>query len=241
MKKYSVLMLLAVASPLWAQTVTPAVGAGTLLEQQRRLNPPIPLQSTESGVVPSVLLPGEEVPRLFSSDTGAQTTVLRFDVQGNTLIEPEVAQLTLAPWIGHPVSLADLRQATSTLESLYRQRGWLARVSLPGQDITDGTVRFNVNESRLGRIVLRSSDSPIGVDLTARIQALLVQHLPTGKPLDLSALERALLLADAFTFLGERPSLREWFGIAMVAGVRAASLGSNRLFEGRRRGACPRL
>ena len=173
MKKYSVLMLLAVASPLWAQTVTPAVGAGTLLEQQRRLNPPIPLQSTESGVVPSVLLPGEEVPRLFSSDTGAQTTVLRFDVQGNTLIEPEVAQLTLAPWIGHPVSLADLRQATSTLESLYRQRGWLARVSLPGQDITDGTVRFNVNESRLGRIVLRSSDSPIGVDLTARIQALL--------------------------------------------------------------------
>nr|WP_315186794.1 ShlB/FhaC/HecB family hemolysin secretion/activation protein [uncultured Albidiferax sp.] len=185
-------LFLGTIPPLWAQTTAvPPPNAGTLLEQQRRLSPPALPQPPGPGVLPAAPVPP-------GTDTGASrlTTVLRFQVDGSTLVESAAIQNVLSPWLNRPVSLADLRQATAAVEDLYRQCGWLARVSLPGQDITDGTVRFAVTESRLGRIVLQPGDTPLGPVLTARVQALLEYHLPAGQPLRLPALERALLLAN---------------------------------------------
>lgn len=194
MRKTSVplVLLLATVTPLWAQTapVSPP-NAGTLLEQQRRQRPPAQPQAVEPGVLPANPTP---LPEPVGAD--GLTTVQRFQLEGGSLVESAAIQSVLSPWLQRPVSLADLRRATAAVEALYRQRGWLARVSLPGQDITDGTVRLLITESRLGRIVLQQSEPPLGVALTARVQALLAQQLPQGQPLGMPALERALLLAD---------------------------------------------
>ncbi len=190
------LLVAGMVSPLWAQNVMPPVGAGTLLEQQRRLNPAQAPQAVEPGGVTSEAVPAPDAQRPQVSGIGAQTTVLRFQIDGSTLVEPEAVQAALARWVGRPVSLGDLREATTALETLYRDRGWLARVNLPGQDITDGTVRFSVTESHLGRILLKAGDQPLRSALTARVQILLAQNLPAGQPLNLRALERAMLLAD---------------------------------------------
>nr|WP_315247432.1 ShlB/FhaC/HecB family hemolysin secretion/activation protein [uncultured Albidiferax sp.] len=142
------------------------------------------------------MLPAAPVQPNAGAGASTQTTVVRFQLEGNTLVDAEAIQNVLSPWRDRPVSLADLRQATAAVEDLYRQRGWLARVSLPGQDITDGTVRFTITESRLGRILLQQSDRPLAAALSARAQALLEYHLHPGQPLSVPALERALLLAD---------------------------------------------
>lgn len=159
MRKTSVplVLLLATVTPLWAQTapVSPP-NAGTLLEQQRRQRPPAQPQAVEPGVLPANPTP---LPEPVGAD--GLTTVQRFQLEGGSLVESAAIQSVLSPWLQRPVSLADLRRATAAVEALYRQRGWLARVSLPGQDITDGTVRLLITESRLGRIVLQQSEPPL--------------------------------------------------------------------------------
>ncbi len=186
-------LLSAALSPLWGQTAPPSVNAGSLLEQQRRLSPPAEPQGLAPGVLPAAPLPTGPATGPTSS---THTTVRNFAIDGNTLIDPAAVQAVLAAWLNRPVGLADLRQATAAVEDLFRQSGWLARVRLPGQDITDGTVRFTVIESRLGRIVVQPGDEPLAADLTARVHALLAYHLPADQPLSLFALERALLLAN---------------------------------------------
>lgn len=191
-----VFVMTTAALPVAAQT-----NAGTLLEQQRRLEQSAPAQAVEPGTLPATPPPGAPTePANSRPNTVTHTVVRAFVVEGSTLVEPAALQAVLQPWVGRPVGLADLRQATAALEELFRQRGWLARVGLPGQDITDGTVRFTVTESRLGRTVLRQGQSdmpPLGAALTERVQALLDHYLPAGQPLSLAAMERALLLADA--------------------------------------------
>lgn len=181
-----------IASPLWAQTVPVApTHAGTLLEQQRRLSPSMEPQAVPPGVLPAAPVAARAAPA-----AGTHTTVLRFQVDGSSLVDAAAVHAVLAPWLHRPVGLADLREATAAVEALYRQRGWLARVSLPGQDITDGTVRFIVTESRLGRVVVQPGDPAPAARLRTRVQNLLAAHLPAGQPLNLAALERALLLAN---------------------------------------------
>ncbi len=180
--------------PLWAQG-SPAgpVGAGTLLEQQRRLAPAAPAQRPKPGVLPVVPEPVAPNPLARSSQ---RTTVRVFAVTGNTLLDPVDLQATLAPWVGRPVGMADLRQAVAAVEALYRQRGWLVRAGLPGQDITDGTVQILITESRVGEVWLRQSTPPVGPALANQVQAVLDHYLPAGQLLSLPALERALLIAD---------------------------------------------
>ncbi|BDT68712.1 hypothetical protein os1_28980 [Comamonadaceae bacterium OS-1] len=191
---FIVLLVASRVCPLRAQGLpTGPVGAGTLLEQQRRLAPAVPAQTPESGVLPVVPdSPAPGVPVRSSQ----RTTVRAFAVTGNTLLDPAEVQAVLAPWVGRPVGMADLRQAVAAVEDVYRGRGWLVRAGLPGQDITDGTVQITVTESRVGLVRLQPSTLPVRATLAARVQAVLGHYLPAGQPLNLPALERALLLAD---------------------------------------------
>lgn len=178
----------------WAQA-GPPVNAGVLLEQQRRETPTAPPQAPAAGVLPAT--PARPTLDTTVANPGmSQTTVRRFDVAGHTLLAEADVQAALAPWLNRVAGLPELRQAASSLEDAYRARGWLARVTLPAQDITDGMVRMTVTESRLGRVRVQQGTPPLRADLSARVQAMLEHQLPAGQALSLQALERALLLAD---------------------------------------------
>jgi hemolysin activation/secretion protein len=177
----------------FAQTNAP-VGAGQLLEQQRRLEQtPLPSQKTnppDTKLAPKLIEPPEL--------GGIQTTVRQFTLRGNAELSESELQAALQPWLGRTLGLRDLREAASALEQLYRTRGWLARVTLPSQDVTDGTVTLNIVEAKRGRIRLTQSGTPKpGSTKTAeRVQSLLEGNLPEGKPLNLNDYERALLIAN---------------------------------------------
>ena len=177
----------------FAQTNAP-VGAGQLLEQQRRLEPsPLPPQKATP---PDITLLSKPVqpPELG----GIQTTVRQFTLRGYAELREADLQAALQPWLGRTVGLRDLREAAVALEQLYRVRGWLAQVTLPSQDVTDGTVILNIVEAKRGRIRLTQSGTPKPGSATAaeRVQSLLEGNLPEGQPLNLNAYERALLIAN---------------------------------------------
>lgn len=207
MKHIHTLLLLGVSVvPAIGQTLgPPGVSAGSLLEEQRRQTPAVVApQRPEMGVLPAVLPPAPLPTAEPSSDTAVLTTVRSFSVESNILMDAALLQTALKLWRNRPLSLAELRQIPPALEALFRGHGWLVRASLPAQDITEGTLRVNVDGARLGQLRLSAApasettgpDPPAAPRLMAKVRALLDQHLPAGQPLNLDQLERALLLAD---------------------------------------------
>ena len=183
--------------PAWSQVVAQgSPGAGILLEQQRNLAPLAQPPGASAGVLPETNSRMPERSDGPSGDTNILTVVRSFLLTGGASVEPAAVQAVLAGWVNRPVGLSDLRQATRAVEDLFRSRGWLARVSLPEQDITDGVVRMSIVESRMGRVQFPQGVAPLRPELSARVRSILAWHLPAGEPLNLMALERALLLAD---------------------------------------------
>ena len=185
----------------WGQT-----DAGSLLEQQRRSEPP----QRPARPSPELTLPATPSAALPPDSGGTQTTVKQFVVRGNNLLDVAALQQVLQPWRDKPIGLLELRQATGALEQYYRDQGWLASASLPGQDITAGEVRIDIVEAKLGTVHLQAADAqrPVRERELSRLQAQLAVQLPSGQPLNLFALERALTLADELPGVRASGSMR---------------------------------
>ena len=175
----------------------PPVGAGQLLEQQRSLEQ-IPRLSPKVTPPDSTLAP-KPVPVPESPELGGiQVIVRQFTLRGNAEVSNADLQTALQPWLGRKLGLRDLRDAATALEQAYRARGWLAQVSLPSQDVTEGSVILNIVEAKRGRIRLSQGGiaKPGSAKAAERVQSLLENNLPEGQALNIKAYERALLIAS---------------------------------------------
>ncbi|MEO6992456.1 MAG: ShlB/FhaC/HecB family hemolysin secretion/activation protein [Lacunisphaera sp.] len=200
--------LIAVADGL--SQASSQVNAGQLLEQQRRLEQS--QRSAQPGVPSKVLTsPGSKAiePASSSSSGTVKVVVKEFRLRGNTLLGEAELQAVVRPWVGRSVDLDDLRAATAALIQHYRQRGWLAQVSLPAQDITEGIVVLDIIEAKTGNIQFHDAhpDRPLSAPLTGKLRALLAKAVPADEPLNLFALERGLLIADEFPGVSVNGSL----------------------------------
>ncbi|MBT9491343.1 MAG: ShlB/FhaC/HecB family hemolysin secretion/activation protein [Paucibacter sp.] len=166
--------------------------AGSLLQQQRQAQP-------------QVLPPSkDQTPRLRQAPEstltgGRQVQVQRFELAGNLLLDEPTLQAALAAYRGRKLGLGDLQRAAAAVSEAYAQAGWLARVFLPPQDITDGVIILQIEEARFG--ALRMSGDPARFDIERAKSMIAAQQAP-GAALNLTTLDRALLL------LGDLPGLR---------------------------------
>src|SRR6185436_525018 len=107
------------------------------------------------GAVPQATFAQQPVAEVASP----RFTIDRFDLTGNTIISTEDLQRTVAPYTGQGKDFGDVQRALDAVEQAYRARGYGAvRVLLPEQDITQGTVRFDVVEPRIGRVVIEGNN-----------------------------------------------------------------------------------
>lgn len=125
---------------------------------------------------------------------GATVTVKAFAIEGATLIPVSELAGLLTDLIGKTLSLADLEKAAQRLAEHYRALGWFARVYLPAQDVTSGTVRIVVIEGRLGEVKLDKTDK-LRADADY-VRLVVSSQLSIGQPLSAEGLERGLLLAN---------------------------------------------
>ena len=83
----------------------------------------------------------------------------RYELSGNTLIPAQDLERLVAPYTGPGKDFGDVQRALDTVEQAYRSRGYGAvRVLLPEQDITQGVVRFQVVEPRVGRVIIEGNN-----------------------------------------------------------------------------------
>lgn len=114
-------------------------------------------------------------------------------VAGNTLFSPDEVDAIFRPAIGPAVTLDALRKAAEALETRFRERGYfLTRVYVPPQQVKDGVFEIQVIEGYLSAVYIDGASSDA---LRQRIEAI-ANPLLNRRPIDLAAIERALLLIN---------------------------------------------
>src|SRR5262245_7233851 len=79
----------------------------------------------------------------------------RFEVVGNTLLPAAAVEELLRPYTGKRREYGDVQRALEALELGYRSAGYSAVVvSVPEQELGKGSVRLNVLEARIARVVV---------------------------------------------------------------------------------------
>lgn len=81
--------------------------------------------------------------------------IVRFQVEGNTLLPAERVQALVAPFVGRGRVYGDVQMALEALEGEFRRVGYgTVQVYVPEQELTSGVVRLQVTESVVGKVTL---------------------------------------------------------------------------------------
>jgi hemolysin activation/secretion protein len=157
------------------------------LRQQIELNRE---QRLPQAVRPAPVTPPPEI----QARAGVTVNVKSFLLTGHRLLSTEALMPALAEFVGRTLDFAGLQRATDAVAAAYRESGWLARVYLPEQDISEGIITLQVVEARFAG--LRFEGDPSKRVLLSDIEAHFQQQQKVGEPMNTLALDRALLLAD---------------------------------------------
>ena len=174
---------LAFALPAHAQ-----VSAGQILNnlrneqrQQQTLPSPVPAASA-----PQAPTHGPAAP------PSVHFVVRRMRFVGAPRGERDALRKLVAPYLNRSIDFATLQEAANRVAEYCQRHGHLVHVLFPEQDITAGVVTLRIMTARLGAVVVRGA--PRGDE--ARLENWVYAQVPRGQPIDLPALERALLLLD---------------------------------------------
>lgn len=160
--------------------------AGSIRQQ---IEPPRALPLPPAAAPQRVTPPPEIQP-----PAGMTVRVKAFVLAGNTLLGSDQLNTVLAAFVGRDLGFEGLQAAADAVTAAYRQAGWIVRVYLPEQDVSEGTIALQVIEARFGGV--RFEGEPSQRLMRRELQSFVQRHQPTGEPLHASALDRALLLLD---------------------------------------------
>lgn len=84
--------------------------------------------------------------------------IVRFEVQGNTLLPSASVDQLLSPFAGKDRDFASVQMALEALKAAYRQKGYnVVNVILPEQELNQGIVKLQVIETKIGKIIVRGN------------------------------------------------------------------------------------
>ena len=85
----------------------------------------------------------------------ASFDIVRFQVEGNSILPVERVQALVAPFVGRKKIYGDVQKALEALEGDYRRLGYgTVQVYVPEQELTTGVVRLQVSEGVVGKVTI---------------------------------------------------------------------------------------
>lgn len=166
-----------------AQTQPDAGSLRQQIEQQRSL--PLP---------PAAPLPRVALPPEIQSLTGIRVRTKAFRFAGNTLLSSEQLATAVADFASRELDFSGLQRATDAVAAAYREAGWIVRVYLPEQDVSEGVITLQVVEARFAGV--RFEGEPSQRVMRTELQTWFQARQAEGAFLNANDLDRALLLAD---------------------------------------------
>jgi hemolysin activation/secretion protein len=181
--------------------------------------PQVVAQVAQSKPVPAVSKPATRPPPIVvraSESAGAAPAApssgdasLRFDIdsyliEGNTLLNAEVVIAALRRFVGKQKDFADVQRALEALQVAYQESGYGAvQVTLPEQELNRGEVRFEVVETRVGRVIVEGN-----VNFNERNIRNSLPGLKEGTTPNSDAIARSLKIANESPVKQTQVSLR---------------------------------
>ncbi len=85
----------------------------------------------------------------------ASFDIVRFQIEGNSILPEERAQQLVAPFVGQHKLYGDVQKALEALEGEFRRLGYgTVQVYVPEQELTSGVVRLQVSEGVIGKVTI---------------------------------------------------------------------------------------
>jgi hemolysin activation/secretion protein len=126
--------------------------------------------------------------------TGDTVVVSRFRFTGNTLLSDRALARSVELYVNRSVDFAELQNAAAMAALAYRDKGYVATVSIPRQEIVDGIVTLKVVEAKYsGASIDGSSTGRINSEL---ILARVEKAMNIEKAVNVNVLDRTLLLLN---------------------------------------------
>ena len=156
---------------------------------------PIGAEPKEEIVLTAAALPSPSVIRLAAGLSIANGSPRRFSgiaFTENTILQPEVLDEIEGRVIGQDITLENIKAALEAVNKAYEEAGYeLSRALLPEQVITDGQLKIQLVQTRIGKITFENAN---------RLkEAFLREHLrlDEGDYISLATLERNIRLYNA--------------------------------------------
>jgi hemolysin activation/secretion protein len=179
----NVVLLGGIVATSWAQAQPTPGDISRQVEPARASSVPAAQPVDNSKPQPSALEPG-----------ATTVQVRQWVLEGNNLLTQAQVDRLLHNFTNVDISLKQINEAAAWVQRAYEEDGWLARVVLPQQDVTDGVVRMQVLEAKLGAVVL---DGQAATRVNPEVVQAIVNHtLSQGGALNTRRVNRGLLLAD---------------------------------------------
>jgi hemolysin activation/secretion protein len=139
-----------------------------------------------------------------AEDTAPRFVLKGASFDGASALSASALRPAWAPFVGKPVSLADLRAIGHAAEAIYARDGFpFIAVLLKVQQVEDGVVRYDVIEGKISGVTV------LGADPVARRQATaMLEPLVNRAPLSLADVETAYELARRVPGLSISGALR---------------------------------
>lgn len=205
------------------------------------------VETQRSSPLPKVDSTPRQLNKPSSEASGVLTTHINaWQIQGNSVVTTDELLIQLQYFTGVKLSMKQINEAAALIQQVYEERGLLARIVLPKQDITNGVITIQIIESRLGQIKTDASSTSL-VDLDRVAAVVSAQHTPADIFNSLN-INRGLLLADDLNGVSVIGSLQSgaaegttdvvlkttaeqpYIYEASVDNTNARAVGENRLF-----------
>lgn len=179
--------------PAWAQT---SAQPGHIDErfQQRPAAP---------SVGAPLAIPDAAKPTAPPGAAAVTFTVSAVRFEGNTVLPEQQLQAIAAPYMGHPITLADANDLAAKVTAAYRDAGFiLVRATVPAQQIDRGTLRIQILQGYIDKVLIQGDAGGARAYLEAY-----GARIADTKPLTAKVLERELLLASDLAGMNVRSVL----------------------------------
>jgi hemolysin activation/secretion protein len=108
-----------------------------------------------------------------------QFPIVRFKVEGNTLLSQDVIDASVQPFIGPNRDFGDVQGALEALENLFKHRGFTTvSVQLPEQVLDKGEVILKVVEGRLRQVKIDGQQHFDEANIRAALPTLKSDQVP---------------------------------------------------------------
>jgi len=146
-----------------------------------------PAPSPENASAPSA------APAPASAESVRKVDIAEYIVRGNTVLDERAIEKAVTPFLGPERTLKDVEAARDALLAAYQAAGYQSvYVDLPEQQVTQGVVFLQVNETRVGRVRVVGAEYSSPLDVREQVPALKEGSVPnfTQAQTELTALNR---------------------------------------------------